>query len=42
MSKPHSTARSTCARHSRRTSSRSAWSHRSEIVLGKPSVAVEE
>ena len=36
MSKPHSTARSTWARHSRRTSSRSAWSQTSVTVRGKP------
>ena len=34
--KPHMMARSICARHSRRTSSRSAWSHRSSTVRGGP------
>src|SRR4029453_15904429 len=35
-SKPHMIARSIWARHSRRTSSRSAWSHVSSTVRGKP------
>ena len=35
-SKPHRMARSIWARHSRRTSSRSAWSHTSSTVRGKP------
>ena len=42
MSKPHRTARSTWARHSRRTSSMSAWSQRSETVRGKPAVSVQQ
>jgi len=35
-SKPHRMARSIWARHSRRTSSRSAWSHTSSNVRGNP------
>ena len=41
-SKPQRIARSIWARHSRRASSRSAWSQRSSTVRGKPAVAVEE
>ena len=36
MSNPHSTARSSWARHSRRTSSMSAWSQTSLTVRGNP------
>ena len=35
-SKPQRIARSIWARSSRRTSSRSAWSHTSSMVRGKP------
>ena len=41
-SKPHRMARSIWARHSRRTSSRSAWSQTSSHRAREPPVAVEE
>ena len=41
-SKPHTMARSIWARHSRRTSSRSAWSHSVLDRAGEPAVAVEQ